>query len=163
MASFEQYRASYEANWAKLRIRPERAAEVKREAQKLLAGKTRYLASERRTGVPWWFIGLTHYRESHYNFMTYLGNGQPLNKRTTIVPIGRGPFASFEDGAEDAMRQMTPGAPTAGPLFSSPKGFYGPGVLSNLQSRLTGQTPDQAYKQSTPLMEGLLGTTASQF
>jgi lysozyme family protein len=106
MASFEQYRAAYNVNWANLRIRPERAAEVTREVNKLLAGKTRYLACEKRTGVPWWFIGLTHYRESHYNFNTYLGNGQPLNRVTTIVPKGRGPFATFEDGAEDAMKQM---------------------------------------------------------
>jgi lysozyme family protein len=32
-----------------------------------------------------------------------LGNGQPLNQVTTIVPIGRGPFPNFEAGAIDAL------------------------------------------------------------
>lgn len=104
MPSFEQYRAGYEANWAKLRIRPAKDAEAGREAQRLLAGKNRYIEVQRRTGVPWWFVGLCHYRESHYNWNTYLGNGQALNKKTTIVPIGRGPFNSFEDGAVDALK-----------------------------------------------------------
>jgi lysozyme family protein/peptidoglycan hydrolase-like protein with peptidoglycan-binding domain len=57
--------------------------------------------------VPWWFVGLCHYRESDLNFDTYLGNGQPLGMRTTIVPKGRGPFSgpdAFLDGAIDALR-----------------------------------------------------------
>lgn len=106
MASFAQYRAAYEKNWASLKIRPGRLAEVTREANAIKGNKTRYLECEKRTGVPWWFIGLCHYRESHFNFSTYLGNGQSLNRVTTIVPKGRGPFKSFTDGAEDAMMLM---------------------------------------------------------
>jgi hypothetical protein len=49
----------------------------------------------------------------------------------------------------------TPPAP--GPLMSSPKGFYGPGVLANLESRLTGKTPQEAYDKRVPQLE-----TASQ-
>src|SRR5262249_5400799 len=45
-----------------------------------------------------------HSRESSFNFNTYLGNGQALNRVTTIVPKGRGPFASFAEGAVDALR-----------------------------------------------------------
>jgi len=44
--------------------------------------------------------------------------------------------------------------------MSSPKGFYGPGILANLESRLTGKTPQQAYDQRVPQLEtgaGLLG------
>lgn len=106
MASFNQYRAEYEKNWSKLTIRPERKAEIEKEARRLLAGKPRYQEIERRTGVPWWFIGLCHYRESHFNFSTYLGNGQSLSHKTTIVPEGRGPFfgdLAFENGAVDAL------------------------------------------------------------
>jgi lysozyme family protein len=45
-------------------------------------------------------------REGNFNFGTYLGNGQSLSRPTTIVPIGRGPFSSFEDGAVDALKQQ---------------------------------------------------------
>jgi len=100
---FEKYRVGYEANWANLKIRTVQDAHAGREAQLLLNGKSQYQQLERRTGVPWWFVGLCHYRESHYDFATYLGNGQSLDRATTIVPIGRGPFASFEDGATDAL------------------------------------------------------------
>ena len=99
---FEQYRPAYAANWASLQIRAIQDTHARREAQLLLNGKPRYQEVERRTSVPWWFTGLCHYRESDFDMATYLGNGQPLNRVTTIVPIGRGPFATFEDGAVDA-------------------------------------------------------------
>lgn len=101
--SFDLYRASYAANWRALTIRPERQSEATKTAQRLLAGKARYLIVQQMVGVPWWFVGLCHYRESGFDFDTYLGNGQSLHKRTTIVPIGRGPFDSFGDGAVDAL------------------------------------------------------------
>ncbi|GJE40775.1 peptidoglycan-binding protein [Methylobacterium persicinum] len=107
MASFKDYRDDYERVWRSLQIRPEKAEGVRKLAQRLAAGKVRYQEIETRTGVPWWFIGLCHYRESSFNFDTYLGNGQPLDRRTTIVPKGRGPFMgpnAFADGAVDALR-----------------------------------------------------------
>lgn len=106
MALFDQYKDIYAANWAALRVRPEREAHAERTAKSLLAGKERYKTVETRTDVPWWFVGLCHYRESNFNFGTYLGNGQSLGRKTTIVPIGRGPFfgnTAFEDGAVDAL------------------------------------------------------------
>ncbi len=85
-------------------IKPSRLAEFERYAAQLLAHKARYQAIEARTGVPWHLIAILHLRESNANFDTYLGNGQSLHRRTTIVPRGRGPFASFEDGAVDALK-----------------------------------------------------------
>jgi len=107
MVSFRDLKDGYERNWADLHIRKERAEEVRKEANRLLKGKTAYQQVEAKTVVPWWFVGLCHYRESHYNFNTYLGNGQPLNRVTTIVPKGRGPFVgpdAFVDGAVDAFK-----------------------------------------------------------
>ena len=107
MASFKEYRDDYERIWESLQIRPEKAEAARKLAQRIAAGKPRYQEVEARTGVPWWFIGLCHYRESSLDFETYLGNGQPLDRRTTIVPRGRGPFAgpnAFADGAVDALR-----------------------------------------------------------
>jgi lysozyme family protein len=93
-------------------VRASRQKEFDALADKILAHKDRYQAIEKRTGVPWYLIAVLHLRESSptfkgepaYNFNTYLGNGQSFHKRTTIVPKGRGPFASFEDGAVDALR-----------------------------------------------------------
>ncbi|MGX5831139.1 peptidoglycan-binding protein [Mesorhizobium sp. 43Arga] len=107
MALFDEYKEGYERNWERLEIRSNRASVVKKEAKRILDGKPIYTQIESRTGVPWWFVGLCHYRESSLNFGTYLGNGQPLGQRTTIVPKGRGPFTgpnAFVDGALDALR-----------------------------------------------------------
>lgn len=72
--------------------------------KKILANKDKYLSVEKATGVPWKFIACMHYRESTLDFTKYLGNGQPLNRVTTWVPRGRGPFKSWEAGAIDALR-----------------------------------------------------------
>lgn len=55
------------------------------------------------SGLKWWLIAIIHYLECNLNFNCYLGNGQPFNQRTTIVPKGRGAFKSFEEGAKDAI------------------------------------------------------------
>jgi lysozyme family protein/peptidoglycan hydrolase-like protein with peptidoglycan-binding domain len=107
MLSFEDLKDGYERNWAHLQIRPSRLEEARREASRLLQGKATYQQIEARSGAKWYFLGLCHYRESHFDFDTYLGNGQSLGRVTTIVPKGRGPFTgpnAFADGAIDALR-----------------------------------------------------------
>ena len=99
--SLERLRPEYERLWAQMTVLKTQA--VAAQARKVIASKARYLEVERRTGVPWFVVGCLHMRESSGNFNTYLGNGQPLNRVTTIVPKGRGPWKSFEDGAEDAL------------------------------------------------------------
>lgn len=74
---------------------------------KVLANKHQYKAVADKIGCPMAFIVLTHLRENGSDigkFKAYLGNGQPLNKKTTLVPKGRGPFASWSDGAIDALK-----------------------------------------------------------
>lgn len=103
MPTYESMRAGYRALWSRMAILPGKRAAAESAAKRIIAGKARYQAIETATGVPWIFVGLTHLRESSLNFSTYLGNGQALNKKTTIVPKGRGPFPSFEEGARDAL------------------------------------------------------------
>lgn len=91
----------YRRLWKEMQVVKTQAAEM--QAKKIIAHKKRYKAIEGVTGVPWFVVGCLHMRESNGNFNTYLGNGQPLNRVTTIVPKGRGPFESFEEGAEDAL------------------------------------------------------------
>jgi lysozyme family protein len=107
MFSFESLQDGYNRNWANLEIRPSAAAQAKKTANRLLNGKDVYKEIEAKTEVPWYFIGLCHSRESDFDFNTYLGNGQFLNRVTTEVPRGRGPFGgpnAFVDGAVDALR-----------------------------------------------------------
>jgi lysozyme family protein len=93
--------AKYLSIWDGMKVT--KRTEANKVADKILANKKRYQVVERLTGVPWYFVALTHYRESSLNFSKNLCNGQPLNMRTTIVPKGRGPYASFEDSAVDAL------------------------------------------------------------
>lgn len=104
MVSFESLKDEYERNWANLEIRPARLADANAVARKAINGKATYQQIERLTGVPWYFAALCHYRESNFDFETYLGNGETLHRITSIVPKGRGPFATFVDGAVDAFR-----------------------------------------------------------
>lgn len=106
--------------WDTMVIDPGKLAEIEACAQWALTHKDRYVAIEDMTardelgregkGIPWWMIAALHRRESDTDergnprFDTYLGNGQPLSHRTTIVPVGRGPFATFEAGALDAFK-----------------------------------------------------------
>lgn len=93
----------YAEQWDKMEIKSSRLPEFKDLAKFAVDHKDRYYTIERHTGVPWWLIAVLHRRESDADFRTYLGNGDPLNRKTTHVPRGRGPFDSFEDGAVDAL------------------------------------------------------------
>jgi lysozyme family protein len=104
MPSFESLKASYRKLWDGMTINANSAQAAMLAANRIISGRDRYKAIEKRTSVPWFFIGLCHMREGNFNFNTYLGNGQSLSRPTTIVPIGRGPFPSFEDGAVDALK-----------------------------------------------------------
>lgn len=92
MISFERLKNEYERNWAGLEIRAGRLAEANAVARKALNGKATYQQIERLTGVPWFFTALCHYRESNFDFDTYLGNGESLHRVTKLVPKGRGPL-----------------------------------------------------------------------
>ncbi len=84
-------------------IDPSRMAEFTKYAQFAIAHKAEYLAVEKATGVTWPHVAVLHRRESDADFNTYLGNGEPLNRVTRLVPKGRGPFSSFLAGAIDAI------------------------------------------------------------
>lgn len=90
--------------WDGMTINNGRTTEFNQLAQFAVANKARYQTIEQMTNVPWVMVAALHRRESNANFSTYMGNGEPLNRVTRLVPKGRGPFASFEDGAIDAFQ-----------------------------------------------------------
>jgi lysozyme family protein len=103
MIDYAELKSEYARLWASLEISPDKRELVMRIARKLMRHKTQYLAVEAATGVPWFVIAALHNRESDADFATYLGNGEPLGRKTTLVPKGRGPFESWEVGAADAL------------------------------------------------------------
>src|SRR6267154_4111713 len=98
MPTYAQKWPSYAKQWDKMEVRPSRVSTFTSIAKKLIANKDRYLKAERLTGCPWYMIALLHMRESDNNFNTQLSQGDPLSKRSTHVPAGRGPFNTWEEG-----------------------------------------------------------------
>lgn len=77
-------------------------------AARLVQAKARYMAVEAATGVPWFIVAVIHERESSQNWNTQLAQGDPLDKPSTHVPKGRGPFPTWEEGAHDALVDCPP-------------------------------------------------------
>lgn len=104
----------YAAQWNRMITNLERVPEATRAAHYAIEHRDIYRDVEEVTGVPWTLTATIHRRESDAQdrfgnplFTSYLGNGQPLDMRTTIVPKGRGPFtgpSAFLNGAVDAYR-----------------------------------------------------------
>lgn len=89
--------------WDRMKISADKVDDYQRAARKVLANKQRYVDIQAATHVPWPLIAALHMRESDFNWNTYLGNGEPLSRKTRLVPRGRGPFPNFEAGAIDAL------------------------------------------------------------
>lgn len=103
MPSYSAKWPTYAKEWDSMTIRPNKVASFNTIAKKLIANKERYLSVEKATSVPWFMVALLHMRESDNNFSTQLAQGDPLSRRSTHVPAGRGPFSTWEAGAYDAL------------------------------------------------------------
>ena len=79
-------------------------------ATRLIKQKQRYITVQNRTGVPWFIIAVIHEREASQNFLTQLGQGDPLDRCSVHEPKGRGPFQTWELGAVDALVECPPHA-----------------------------------------------------
>ena len=76
---------------------------VRAVAERIIRHKAKYQAVEKLTGVPWYWIGPAHIRESDGDFKTSLAQGDRWDRMSVHVPRGRGPFLSWEDAAFDAL------------------------------------------------------------
>src|SRR5258708_22069413 len=77
-------------------------------AKSLVDAKSRYSSVESKTSVPWFVIAVIHERESSQNWGRSLAQGDPWNSVSIHVPAGRGPFASWEAAAIDALVNCGP-------------------------------------------------------
>jgi lysozyme family protein len=100
---YQALEPEYEKLLGSCYILPSRKAVFAKRAAAILPLKPRYTSVSEKTGVPVLWLMVINERESGSNMHTYLGNGQSLGRRTTLVPKGRGPFDDWEDGALDAL------------------------------------------------------------
>ena len=126
------------------RVIPSRAHEIDEVAKRLLPFVPKYDAVEKITLVPSVWQATVFEREASSNFSLYFGNGDPLDRRTTHVPAGRGPFLgpdAWVNGTLDAIRLDHIGAMTTWPqfLFSAEKwNGFGPRSHGNHSGYLWG-------------------------
>lgn len=108
MADIVALKAANARRWANAKT----TRDFSRVAKQLVAtpAKARYLAVQKRTGVPWFVIAVIHEREASQRWNTQLGQGDPLDRKSVHVPAGRGPFKTWEDGAYDALVNCAPHA-----------------------------------------------------
>jgi lysozyme family protein len=79
---------------------------IESAARRVLLGRPKYKNVSDKTGVPWRLIGAIHNMESSCDFTGVLHNGERIigtDKKTTLVPKGLGPFATWESSALDAL------------------------------------------------------------
>jgi lysozyme family protein len=96
---FQELRAEYELLLSTARVNPTVVGALRHAAEILVRNKSQFLEVQHDTRVPAALLMGLMWRERNGDLRYYLGNGQPLTQRTTIVPIGRGPFAPPHDGA----------------------------------------------------------------
>lgn len=100
----DEYRRLFDT----LEIRPGRARDVDREADRARALRGRYEQIGGPLGVPWCFIAALHMRETSFRLDRHLHNGDPLTARTVRIPAGHprsgAPPFTFEESARDALR-----------------------------------------------------------
>ncbi|RAI34510.1 hypothetical protein CH340_08770, partial [Rhodoplanes serenus] len=104
--TFEAARQGYVAMWSSASIKSDRRAAAEKVARRIVANRARYETVQRITGVPWFWIGAIHDRESGGDFRGVLHNGERIigsGRKTKLVPKGRGPFSSWEEAAIDAL------------------------------------------------------------
>lgn len=97
----------YEAAWDLCKFDPGCAQNIARAAERCRASRSRYEKVSAKTGVPWYMIAGIHSMESSNDFRGILHNGEHIigtGRKTKLVPRGRGPFASWEEAAIDALR-----------------------------------------------------------
>ncbi len=108
---YASLRDEYGRKYRKLEVRPQYAASAKWHMQMMQKARSRYERVGSATGVPWFFIAVTHGLEASFNFRAHLHNGDfPLTARTRQVPAGRPsvwlPPSDWESSARDALRLL---------------------------------------------------------
>lgn len=106
MVKIEALKAANLVRWKACRVIP--SLPLSHAAASLVSAKPRYQAVESKTSVPWAVIAVIHEREASQSWRASLAQGDPWDQISIHVPAGRGPFASWEDAAIDALERCAP-------------------------------------------------------
>jgi lysozyme family protein len=126
-------------------------------ASALVGAKKRYQAVEAKTGVPWFIIAVIHMRESSQKWDRSLAQGDPIDRVSVHVPAGRGPFASWEDAAIDALVNCHPYLAkkknwSLGPALANLEAYNGVGYASGPVSKRNGVVVERFPSQPSPYL-----------
>ena len=112
MVDTTQLKKDNASRWRKMQVTPSLEDAIDKVTARLVNSnaKTRYQAVSKKTSVPWFIIAVIHEREASQSWKANLAQGDPWNKVSIHVPKGRGPFASWEDAAVDALTNCAPHA-----------------------------------------------------
>jgi lysozyme family protein len=108
---FASLKDEYRRLFTTAEIRPSHQETVGWFRTMITKSRSRYEGVSKTTGVPWYFIAVTHALESSCNFRAHLHNGDfPLSARTRQVPSNRPtvwlPPSDWESSARDALRLL---------------------------------------------------------
>jgi lysozyme family protein len=108
MTDLAALKSANASRWAKAVVN--RQGAFANVAVRLIAplASQRYKSVEAKTGVPWWFIAVVHERKASQSWTRSLAQGDRWDMVSVHVPQGRGPFASWEEAAIDALANCAP-------------------------------------------------------
>lgn len=87
--AFSTVKDNYAKLWSGMVTDPANVSRAALVARAIILHRSEYEAvTAQFHGMPWWFVGLIHYREANFNFHCHLANGDPLTHKTTHVPKG---------------------------------------------------------------------------
>lgn len=110
MVDLAKLKAANLARWNAASVLPEWLRVTDTRAHLLVNAKSRYQTVEVKTGVPWAVIAVIHERESSQSWTASLAQGDSWAHVSIHVPKDRGPFASWEEAAMDALVVCPPHA-----------------------------------------------------
>lgn len=92
--------------WDTCEVRPQYRGQVKAGADLCRKGEATYRDASKLIHIPWEVIAVIHKMEGANNFKACMHNGELIigtGRKTTLVPKGRGPFATWIDSCVDAI------------------------------------------------------------
>lgn len=133
--TIEWYERAYEV----CKIDSDKVSMVSLVCFKLLKSKSRYEEVAERVwnrSEAWWIVAGIHFKEASGNFKSVLHNGEKIigtGKKTSLVPVGRGPFKTWEDAAIDALTRHSIGKLSdysMGVILQAVESYNGRGYLT---------------------------------
>jgi lysozyme family protein len=107
MPTFEATQKGYAKLWGSIKVKPGKDdTNATYYAKLIIKGEAQYQQVAAAMGMPWYFIGALHMRESGCDFKGVLHNGEKIvgtQRKTKLVPKGRGPFKTWAAAAIDAL------------------------------------------------------------